>query len=192
MKYITFEKLALKLEGRLKIVEIQDSPMFPDQSLFQEVKPEVVELIAEEQESYMDLILGQIYQLPFQLEHPILSSISADLIIAQLLMVHFQGSGLANIGHDLSNLGKSTQADALDKLQMLTIGYQVYLPNQQLVTKYPGGQEYRRIVLEGEKLRDVVPSQIPVNNETIVIKTGLSYNAKANPFGDSYDQRWRD
>lgn len=192
MKYTTFEKLALKLEGRLKIVEIQDSPMFPDQSLFQEVNPETVEMIAEEQESFMDLILGQIYFLPLQNYHPILANISSDLIISQLLMVHFQGGGLANIGHDLSNLGRSTQADALEKIKMLTIGYQVYLPGQPIDTKPYGAQEFRRVVLEGEKLRDVAPNKITVNNETVVIKTDKDYDPKTNPFGDSYSQRWRD
>ncbi len=186
MRYTTFEKLERKLRGRLKIVEIQDNPLYPTNTLQQEVDPELVEDIIEEQENLLDLILDQIYVLPLNNEHPILTDIINNLAIAELMKVHFQGQGLANIGHDLSGLGKDTKMEAYDKLAMLTVGYQVFLPSQQMIIKSPGLTEYRKIVLRGEVLRITPPEKVPINNETVVLNTKTKYSEEGNPFDENY------
>lgn len=186
MKYTTFEKLERKLRGRLKIVEIQDNPLYPSTSLQQEVDPDLVEDVIEEQENLLDLILEQIYILPLKNNHPILTDIVNNLVMAEILKVHFQGQGLANIGSDLSGLARDTKMEAYNKLAMLTVGYQVFIPNQQMIVKPQGMTEYRKIVLQGESLRINPPEKIPINNETILIDRASVYNEKYNPFADDY------
>lgn len=186
MKYTTFEKLERKLRGRLKIVEIQDNPLYPSTSLQQEVDPDLVEDVIEEQENFLDLILEQIYILPLKNNHPILTDIINNLVMAEILKVHFQGQGLANVGSDLSGLARDTKMEAYNKLAMLTVGYQVFIPNQQIIIKPQGMTEYRKIVLQGESLRIAPPEKVPINNETILIDRSIIYNEKYNPFADDY------
>lgn len=186
MKYTTFEKLERKLRGRLKIVEIQDNPLYPTNTLQQEVDPDLVEDIIEEQENLLDLILEQIYILPLNNIHPILTDIINNLTIAELMKVYFQGQGLANVGHDLSGLGKDTKMEAYTKLAMLTVGYQVFIPNQQMIVKPQGMTEYRKIVLQGESLRINPPEKVPINNETILIDRSVILSDKYNTFSDNY------
>jgi len=186
MKYTTFEKLERKLRGRLKIVEISENPLYPSTSLQQEVDPDLVEDVIEEQENLLDLILEQIYILPLKNNHPILTDIVNNLVMAEIIKVHFQGQGLANIGSDLSGLARDTKMEAYNKLAMLTVGYQVFIPNQQMIVKPQGMTEYRKIVLQGESLRIAPPEKVPINNETVLVDRSISYNEKYNPFNDNY------
>lgn len=186
MKYTTFEKLERKLRGRLKIVEISENPLYPSTSLQQEVDPDLVEDVIEEQENLLDLILEQIYILPLKNNHPILTDIVNNLVMAEIIKVHFQGQGLANIGSDLSGLARDTKMEAYNKLAMLTVGYQVFIPNQQIIVKPQGMTEYRKIVLQGESLRIAPPEKVPINNETVLIDRSIIYNEKYNPFAEDY------
>jgi len=186
MKYTTFEKLERKLRGRLKIVEISENPLYPSTSLQQEVDPDLVEDVIEEQENLLDLILEQIYILPLKNNHPILTDIVNNLVMAEIIKVHFQGQGLANIGSDLSGLARDTKMEAYNKLAMLTVGYQVFIPNQQMIVKPQGMTEYRKIVLQGESLRIAPPEKVPINNETVLVDRSISYSEKYNPFNDNY------
>jgi hypothetical protein len=186
MKYTTFEKLERKLRGRLKIVEISENPLYPSTSLQQEVDPDLVEDVIEEQENLLDLILEQIYILPLKNNHPILTDIVNNLVMAEIIKVHFQGQGLANIGSDLSGLARDTKMEAYNKLAMLTVGYQVFIPNQQMIVKPQGMTEYRKIVLQGESLRIAPPEKVPINNETILLDRSVILSEKYNPFSDNY------
>lgn len=186
MKYTTFEKLERKLRGRLKIVEISENPLYPSTSLQQEVDPDLVEDVIEEQENLLDLILEQIYILPLKNNHPILTDIVNNLVMAEIIKVHFQGQGLANIGSDLSGLARDTKMEAYNKLAMLTVGYQVFIPNQQMIVKPQGLTEYRKIVLQGESLRVAPPEKVPINNETILVDRSVILSEKYNPFSDNY------
>jgi hypothetical protein len=186
MKYTTFEKLERKLRGRLKIVEISENPLYPSTSLQQEVDPDLVEDVIEEQENLLDLILEQIYILPLKNNHPILTDIVNNLVMAEIIKVHFQGQGLANIGSDLSGLARDTKMEAYNKLAMLTVGYQVFIPNQQMIVKPQGMTEYRKIVLQGESLRIAPPEKVPINNETVLVDRSVILSEKYNPFSDNY------
>jgi hypothetical protein len=191
MLYTSFQKLEKKLKGRLKVFETPEIQLYPDTSLQQEVDPDLVIEIVEEQENFVNLILSQIYLLPLQNQHPILSDIVTDLAIAELLQVHYLGPGFGNVNSsDISGATNNSKQDAYLKLYMLTAGMNIYIPGVNLQPYIPSFPPPRRLILPNEILISSPATSTPVRNQTIIIKakevfptsSNLDFDSSTNPF----------
>lgn len=161
LKYADKNAIAKLLNGRLKI---GDQPIATLPMSGQIVDPELIEIAGDEEESFIDLVLGQIYELPLQLSSPIVRShlrnVADNLIIGRIMEVHFQGSQIANLGQDATGLGPTYRKRGLDLLQTLVIGHNVFIPGQAPTNSSVPGAVPQPVVLTGEKLLTKQPDTI--------------------------------
>lgn len=194
MIYTTLNNLTRKLKGRLKIVSVDNSPLFPVDNPGQIVDNETIYTIVEEKEEFINLILDQIYILPLVNSHKIIQNITDNLVISDLLAIHYQGGGFGGLSPDLSGQGNALKIEALNMLGMLTVGLNIYIPGIQLPQSYPGTPQVRRIELPGETLRSISPQRILINSDVIVERSDREYDYftkdddyKDNPFNENWN-----
>lgn len=116
-----------------------------------------IQEIGEEKEEYLELIIGQIYELPLKNNHPILKSIVTNLICAELLNINY------SVLNENTELEKRYFVDANSKLQMLTSGYNIELP-------YAKNANYDRLYRERNQ-----PQRIKLKGETLIKQTQENY-----------------
>ncbi|MFN7161359.1 MAG: hypothetical protein ACK4NC_07220 [Candidatus Gracilibacteria bacterium] len=92
------------------------------------VNPELLYLVAEEKENFIDTILIHAYELPLKNSHPILREIADNLIIAELMRVYYQGVGLSNVTGDVNNMANDMVYKAYQLLGGIVAGRNVALP----------------------------------------------------------------
>lgn len=134
LKYTTYNSIKLKLNTRLNLdTSGTNNPdewypginTRPAQNL---VKDELLYLVAEEKESFIDSVLIHAYELPLKHSHPILREIADNLIIAELMRIYFQGVGLSNVSADISNMANDMVYKAYQLLGGIVAGRNVALP----------------------------------------------------------------
>jgi len=184
MKYTTVENIARRLRGRLNI---ENTPPI-DNALSaalgygtvvagNTVDPNLIEQIAGQKESYIDLVLSQIYVTPLKLVHEvtrnILQDISEGLTISSLIQVHFEGTNPILQASDISQTAMNLDTHAKSLLQAITAGSNVYIPvNPPIEPKNLGGQR-QPLRLPGEVLlgTDDLPDTITKNATVVASKT---------------------
>lgn len=183
-RYTTREIVGRRLRNRL---ELQD-PYAPGASSAstlggQEVDELLLEDFSSEVENYLDLILGQIYIIPLQQQHPLLSGIASDLIAAYSMGIHFQGNYNVQEGGD-SGYGAVLLRRARQNLMLVTAGHQVYIPEIQPAQQVPGTSiTPQPIVLQGEVLQtnssDTITKNVTVigTKKTNASNIGVSWGA---------------
>lgn len=133
-KYTTYDSIRLKLNSRLSIDLSGTTPpdewypginTRPAQNL---VKDDLLYLVAEEKESFIDSILIHAYELPLRNRHPILREIADNLIIAELMRIYYQGIGLSNVSADINNMANDMVYKAYQLLGGIVAGRNVALP----------------------------------------------------------------
>ena len=147
-RYTSYDKLSKKLRGRLNLgsnlpenSEINNSlsglfaynPSASDQS----VDLALIDDIAAQEESFIDLILSQLYVLPFKFTSEvtvnIIGSISESFILSSLLSIHFQGQSPGIIASDISQATTDWRRAGDMRLQMLIAGENIFYPTSQMV-----------------------------------------------------------
>jgi hypothetical protein len=146
LKYTDYDSLSRRLRGRLNI------PGFPEEKDFgtdntavnallgygqsasdQSVDLLLIDQLGATQESYIDLILSQLYRFPLQLTSDvtvqILKDISECLIISSLIAVAFEGQSSIIPAADISQTGSDLRRQAEFRLAQLTAGSGVFIPN---------------------------------------------------------------
>lgn len=189
MKYSSLEKVSRRLRNR--IVILTDPLSFPTlgQSLGgQQVDPALIEDIAFEVESEIDNILAQIYELPLQNEHGIITSIVTNLICSELLSVHFQGLMNPVEGGD-QGFGALLKRKAEEDLIKLTAGHNIYVSSSLTPPQNnPGFLVPQPIFLPGEIARKI-PDDTLVKNYSFVAKRNLNTVEQLGiTFGDPRDR----
>lgn len=197
-KYTSYEKLARKLRGRLKLGEgfPENSEINNTLNSLMAYNPSasdmVVDLlliddIAETQESYLDLLLSQIYQFPLKLTNDttinILRNISEGLILSSLLSVHFQGVSPGIVASDSSSASIDWRRGSEFLLAQLLAGSGIFMPSSM---QSPNAQvnvpEMQPLVLAGEiRLGQSQRPDLITRNYTAVGKRSNNNNAF---FGD--------
>lgn len=172
MKYTDVNRITQKLNTRLKLAS---DVLFPTNTLQQEVSPELVLIVAEEKENYLDLILGQIYELPLLNNHPVLADIIEGFVIADLITVYFQSAGA--MSQD-TGIGQNMKIHATNLISMLVAGHNLSIPGLPPSLNYPGMLPPKRIDLPGEVLRTVAPNR--------VIKQGQIFINKSENYDNDY------
>jgi len=148
--YCNKESIGRKLKARLNIKpsQYQSAPYSSLPS--NEVDDVLVDEVIEQQEEFLNLILNQIYELPLINNHSILTTIVDDLVIAELLRIHFIGTGMAQLGGDVAGTSTDTKLHAYSLLAMLTTGHNIYIPGMPLVATNVGVAQPQPIRLTGE------------------------------------------
>lgn len=165
-RYSTYDRLAKKLRGRLNLgtglpenSEINNTlnglfaynPAASDQS----VDLRLIDDIAEQEEALIDLVLSQLYVLPFKFTSDvtvnIIGSISEAFILSGLLSVHFQGQSPGIIASDVSQATQDWRRFGEMRLHLLTMGEGIWFP---MSLQAPGQQnnvpQTQALVLPGE------------------------------------------
>lgn len=190
MKYTTEERIARKLRGRLNIqntpevnTNLQVILGYGQSVSGQTVDNALIEQLAEEREAYIDLILGQIYELPLKLENSITIAIMADisesLIISELLKVHFQGTSPIIPSADVSGATQDTRKHAEYLLTALTAGHNLYIPvSPPAQNNNPGLTQMQPLVLPGEKIKIRQPDTVTRNMTIRQVKNTTAIRQK--------------
>jgi len=179
MKYTNLVRLQKKLQFRLGVnptPNLYPTEVFPgvNESITQQtVDPELIEIIAEEKEAFIDAILRQIYVLPLKNQHVILSEIVEGLVISDIMRTYFQGIGMANVAADVSAMSTDLKGQSYYLIGALTAGRNLYLPNSIPVPgNIPGMPSPTPLILEGEEF--VTPEQILKHVDTVVMTRARS------------------
>lgn len=152
--YCSKLEIARKLRGKLNIQVDQYTPALYEQSVpSQPVEDELVDQIIQEKEEFVNLILYQMYELPLNNKHPIITEIVVCLICSELMRIHFQGSGIAQLSGDLGGSGTDWKFHAYSLLSSLTAGLNIQLPGQPPVQTISGAMIPQPLRLPGESRR---------------------------------------
>ncbi len=156
--YTNIEAINRRLGNRLQLTDAATLPLGMGK---QSVDTELVEQVAEQVEDSINYVLAQIYQLPLQNRHPVLAEIAEKLICAELYSTFFQATQVPELGGDAGYGGK-LRKEAMDRLQFLAYGYNVYIPGVPPVVPMPG-MTPQPVVLPGERLAYQQPDTITRN-----------------------------
>ena len=155
-RFTTYEKIALKLRGRL---HVGSAPHVGGTS----VSEDDIDIIANQQETYLERVLGMIYEIPLVGADPLIGLIAEDLICSQLMTISFQAGGFPSESSDVSNLAVNYRKNAEALLMMLTAGYNIAIPGMPPVQQAPGAITPQPVILQGEVLRTDLPDTISRN-----------------------------
>ena len=153
-KYVNSNSLARKLKGRLKLVNTDE--FYPVEL----VEEELIDDVVEEKENYVELILGQIYELPLSSAQPTVKNIVENLVMSDLLEYNASSTGT-----ELRDLSVTFRKKALDLLFQLTAGSHIVIPGADMSGYIPGST--RRLVLEGETLKTQLPETTVVHRDNL-------------------------
>ena len=163
MKYTTTESIARRLRGRL---QIENQPPI-DSALTNAigygsvvagntVDPQLIVEIASQKESYIDLILSQIYVTPLcltsDITRDILKDLSESLTISSLIQVHFEGTNPVLQASDISQASMDLRRNAEYMLQALTAGHNIWIPTSPPMDQSTPQGQRQPLRLPGEKL----------------------------------------
>lgn len=152
--YCTKLDIARKLKGKLNIKADQYTPALYEQSLpSQPVDDELLDQVIEEKEEFLNLILAQLYELPLNNKHSIIKEIVVCLVCSELMRIHFQGSGIAQLSGDLGGAGTDWKYHAYSLLSSLTAGLNISIPGQPPIQTIPGAFIPQPLKLPGEVRR---------------------------------------
>lgn len=146
MIYTTLESIKRKLRSKVKISLSLSDIYDTNQIASTDLDNELIEDVINEQESFLNDILGQVYILPLKYEHGIIKKIVDNLIIADLITYSFN--------QDLSQAVISYKQEAYSLLQPYLIGSGISLPNLPTQPNYPGTKT-TPMILRGEALKTI-------------------------------------
>ncbi|GAA6622896.1 hypothetical protein [Scytonema sp. NUACC26] len=152
--YCTKEGIARRLRGKLNV---QTNPIAapPYSQTIPSIKvdDELTDQLIYEKEQFLNLILTQLYEMPLIYGHPILAEIVECLVVSELIKIHYTGSGMSQMGGDVSGAGVDMRQHAYAMLQMLTHGINIMIPGQPPAQMIPGVTQPQPIFLPGETVR---------------------------------------
>lgn len=180
-EFTTVENLARKLRGRLRI---SDSPSVDTFTGYGQavagnvVDNDLISQVLNQTESYINLALSQIYEVPLKLTNPVTSDIMADIAesicISKLIQVHYEGSNPLSGAADVSGAAMDLRKHGELLLAAITAGHNIFTPTfPQPQNKNPGMTETQPLVLPGETLlsRAQRPDTITRNYTFTGVKT---------------------
>lgn len=185
-KYTSIDNLALKLRARLRIAQQNTIPnQFVSQNLAKtEVDNNLILVVVEECEAYLDEYLAIVYKLPLINNHPILRRCVDSLAMSDLMQYHFTLSGYGE-SQDVSGFGVTNRQEAYQIIRGLTWGYNPAIP--MIGPEYIRQNPVAPIVLEGEQfLNNRQNKYLPTDQYTLVDKVKTSNSISDIKFGPEH------
>jgi hypothetical protein len=178
-QYTNNEKLARKLRGRLNIVSqpsIDTFEGYGDAVGSQTIDNDLIVLILDETESYIDLVLSQIYKVPLTLSNSVTINIMADITesicISKLLQIHFEGTNPISGAADISGAAMDLRKHGETLLTAISAGHNFYSATMPpAANKMYNVPEVQPLVLPGEIVLDSVSKPDTVTRNYTLIKT---------------------
>ena len=152
LTYTTTEAIARRLTGRLNITDNGFSQPWAKNFGELACNEDLIRQIARQKEAFVNSIFRKIYVFPLQLieedTKAILAEITENLIVSDLVNIHYQTSAGSQLNSDVSGLGTNSANRASQLLSMYCVGHGISLPGvpQQML-----GME--AIYLPGETLQ---------------------------------------
>ena len=153
-KYVNINSISRKLKGRLKLNNTDE--FYPVEL----VEEDLINDVVEETETYVDLILSQLYELPLKGAQPVIKNVVEYLVMAELLDYN-----TSSTGSELRELSSTFRKKALDILFQLTVGTNVVIPGADMSGYIPGSS--RRLKLDGESLKTDLPETTVVHRDNL-------------------------
>lgn len=161
MKYTTLYNLTLRLAPRLKVVDVPTlsghSPITGITS--STIGSEIIEMIANSSEEFIDLYLSMIYVMPLKNDHAFVRGIAEKLIISETLLTYFPSSGESDATQSYPATLRQT---ALDDLQCLVEGTGIFVPGSVTSAQNKQNderayqQQVRNVILPGEEVKSFI------------------------------------
>lgn len=183
MRYTNTESIARRLRGRLQIenqpaidAALTNAIGYGSVVAGNTVDPQLIVELAEQKESYIDLILGQIYVVPLSLKNDttrnILKDLSECLTISSLIQVHFEGTNPVLQASDVSQASMDLRRNAEYLLQALTAGHNIWIPTSPPIDQSTQQGQRQPLRLPGEVLlgSDQLPDTITRNYTSVAQK----------------------
>jgi len=157
--YTNVDNIKLRLTGRLNVnsptmILGGGSPFLGGQT----VNADLINLVAEEVEEFLNSLLNMIYVMPLALPHSVLNGICEKLVISELMTTYFQGS-VEGLSSD-PGFGAVMRDQSLNTLQGLFIGTGIVVPGS--TQSFPENQQNSRqlnarfVPLQGEVLKQFI------------------------------------
>ena len=196
--YTDSEELARKLRGRLRIdnlPQVDSIAGYGSAVSGNTIDNDLINQIINQTESYINLVLSQIYQVPLTLSNPVTVDIMADITesicISKLLQIHFEGANPLTGAADVSGAAMDLRKHGETLLASISAGHNMYtavLPtpaNKQ----YGTGPEIQPLVLPGEIVlaSQNRPDTITRNYTVSGVRTAASDPNRNRYFSDTDD-----
>ena len=200
--YTDSEQLARKLRGRLQIANAPTVDTITGYGVAvgsQTVDNDLIEQVLNQTESYINLVLSQIYKVPLTLSNSVTVDIMADITesicISKLLQIHFEGTNPLTGAADVSGAAMDLRKHGETLLSAISAGHNIYTAVMpQPVNKQYGAPEIQPLVLPGEVIldRSARPDTVTRNYTYIDVRTNAGKNSEVrrkyfNERKDCYD-----
>lgn len=162
--YTTIDAIARRLP-RLSIEGVLNSPDREKNAYGTKViGVETVEQVAAQQEAWVTLVFGMIYEIPLKLTHPLTRSTLANicelLISAQIKQIYMEDDPTPGLGTAGGAGSSGEMQQAMNLLQMYTAGHNVYIPGLSPPQNTPGLDSPQPVYLPEEIVRVRVPDTL--------------------------------
>lgn len=181
MKYASLENIEKRLLGRLSFSSSDDVGLGGVSGTI--VDTELVEMIIESTEDFVDLYLGMIYVLPLKNRHPYLNAIVEKMVVAEIYTTYFPTIGEGSTNTD--SFASTLRLNALNEFQSLFNGLGIFIPGSNLETNSLQNDENRSqmvnkaIILPGEELKKYIGYD--VDGDNIVDSDLFKMNTNTSP-----------
>lgn len=143
---------------RLPRLSIEGNPVAPDRDKLaygtKRIGLETIEQIAAQQEAWITLVFGMIYEIPLQRTDPLtrntLANICELLISAQIKQIYMEDDPTPGLGTAGGAGSSGEMQQAMNLLQMYTAGHNVYIPGLSPPQNTPGLDPPQPVYLPGE------------------------------------------
>lgn len=158
LRYAKLDSIIKRLQGRITIVDIMDYGITGITGT--QVGTDLLYIIGDTIEDFMDNFIGMLYELPLILEHPFIQGIAEKLIIYELYISYFPVQGDPSESND--SFWGNTRQQALNDFQSLFDGTGIFVPGATNTSQQTQNDETRaqlqvkNIILRGEKLKSYI------------------------------------
>lgn len=159
LKYASIDNIAKRLAGRITISTVDaDVGVFGMTGTV--VGVDLVDIMGQSVEEFMDMFLGMVYIMPLQRSHSFLSSIAERLIVADIYTSYFPVQ--AESAENSDGFAGVLRKQALNDFQCLFSGFGIFVPGSDSVSlniqNDPASPQMQNkaIILPGESLKKFI------------------------------------
>lgn len=130
LKYAKIDSIIRRLSGRITVVDIVDYGITGVTST--QIGTDLIYVVGESIEEFIDMYLGMVYQLPLINTHPFLQSIADKLIISEVYSAYFPTQLETN--DNTGSFSSILRSQALNDFQCLFEGLGIYVPGSTSIS----------------------------------------------------------